>query len=43
MEGIWVPTNYYLQIKPQIHQILEASEAMMDMQFDRVNPQGLLS
>ena len=34
MEGIWVPTNYYLQIKPQIHQILEASEAMMDMQFD---------
>ena len=34
MEGLWVPTNYYLQIKPQIHQILEASEAMMDMQFD---------
>lgn len=29
-----MPTNYYLQIKPQIHQILEASEAMMDMQFD---------
>ena len=29
-----MPTNYYLQIKPQIHQILEASEAIMDTQFD---------
>ena len=33
-EGKWYPTNYYLQLKPQIHQILEASEAMMDTQFD---------
>ena len=33
-EGKWYPTNYYLQLKPLIHQILEASEAMMDTQFD---------
>ena len=33
-DGIWLPTNYYMQIKPQIHQILEASEVMMDTQFD---------
>ena len=33
-EGKWYPTNYYLQLKPQIHQILEASETMMDTQFD---------
>lgn len=26
MEGLWVPTDYYMQIKSQIHQILEASE-----------------